>query len=397
MTTDLDQARQTFEASQDFTIGLEEEFGLLDPQSLSLVNEFERIFELAQRDDVLADSVAGELISSEIEIRSGKGSDFGDAVARQQERRNRLFELTAREGVALGATGTHPWSPWREQHIIDTPHYRRVEEGLKYVAWRNNTFSLHVHVGLQGPDRAVAACDALRPVLPTLLAASANSAWVEGVFSGLHSARSQIFTRSFPRCGVPDFFGSWQAYEEYVAFLFATNSIVEHTQLWWSVRSHFGFGTVEVRIMDAQTRADESTALAALATACVAQAAIDYDAGLRPEAVPSRLIEENTWRAIRYGLSGRLIDLAAGEEIPATAAVERLLEWTAPAREAARLDPHLDGLHRALDAGNGAERQWRRHEAGEPARETLAAAVAETRATYARAAQAVGSGQEVTG
>ena len=181
--------------------------------------------------------------------------------------------------MALGATGTHPWSPWQEQQIIDTEHYRRVEEGLKYVAWRNNTFSLHVHVGVRGPDRAVAVCDALRPVLPTLLAASANSAWVEERFSGLHSARTQVFTKSFPRCGVPDFFGSWKTYGDYVAFLLRTNSIVEHTQLWWSIRPHFGFGTVEVRIMDAQSRADESTALAALATGCVIQAALDFDAG----------------------------------------------------------------------------------------------------------------------
>jgi glutamate---cysteine ligase / carboxylate-amine ligase len=385
MTLDLDKARQVFESSTDFTIGLEEEFSLLDPETLSLVNEFERFSAIALRDDLLADSVAGELISSEIEIRSGKGADFADAVYRQQERRHRLFDLAAREGLALGATGTHPWSPWQEQRIIDTPHYRRVEEGLKYVAWRNNTWSTHVHIGVRGPDRAVAVCDALRPLLPILLAASANSAWVEDRFSGLHSARTQIFTRSFPRCGVPDFFGDWKTYADYVSFLVRTNSIVEHTQLWWCVRPHPGFGTVEVRIMDAQSHADESTALAALATACVVQAALDHDEGISVDPVPGRLIEENVWRAIRFGLDGKLIDLATEREVPAAAAVERLLEWTAPARETARLDSHLDGLQAALDSGNGAQRQWRRHEAGGDARETFAAAVEETRSSYARA------------
>jgi carboxylate-amine ligase len=393
MTFDLEEARQTFESSADFTIGLEEEFALLDPETLSLVGAFERLQEAAQGDELLAESLCGELIASEIEIRSGPGADFADAVSRQEERRSRLFELASSNGVALGATGTHPWSPWQEQRIIDTPHYRRVEEGLKYVAWRNNTFSVHVHVGISGADRAVAICDTLRPVLPTLLAASANSAWVEGRFSGLHSARSEIFTRMFPRCGIPDHFGSWGAYEEYVAFLVRTRSIMEHTQLWWSVRPHLAFGTVEVRITDAQSRAEESTGLAALATACVAQAALDYDDGVRPEPLAGRFIEENFWRAIRYGLDGALIDFRGGHEVPAVAAVEELLRWTAPAREALKLDAHLDGLVAALESGNGAQRQWRRHEEGEGLLDSYAAGVEETCSTYAGAARELCGGR----
>ena len=157
---------------------------------------------------MLADSIAGELISSEIEIRSGAGADVEDARARQSEARRRLFALAAAQGVALGATGTHPLSDYREQHIIDTEHYHRVEDGLKYVAWRNNTFSVHVHVGVRGADRAVRVCDRLRPVLPLLLALSANSPYIDGRDSGLHSGRSQTFTKSFPRCGIPDVFGS---------------------------------------------------------------------------------------------------------------------------------------------------------------------------------------------
>ena len=180
LTPSTTAAREVFESSTDFTVGLEEEFALLDPDTLSLSNVFEEIRAEADADDLLADSVAGELIASEIEIRSGKGEDFADALERQHERRRRLFALAESRGVALGATGTHPWSPWQEQRIIDTPHYRLVEEKLKYVAWRNNTFSNHVHVGIRGADRAVAVCDALRPVLPVLLAASANSPWVGG-------------------------------------------------------------------------------------------------------------------------------------------------------------------------------------------------------------------------
>ena len=389
MTIDLDQARAIFEASTDFTVGIEEEFALLDPGSLGLVSAFERMAEEAKSDDLLAESVAGELISSEIEIRSGKGGDFNDAIARQIARRERLFALAAREGVALGATGTHPWSDWRDQHIIDTPHYARVEQELRYVAWRNNTFSLHVHVGVNGADRAMAVCDALRPVLPTLLAASANSAFVEDVFSGLHSARTEIFTRMFPRCGVPDHFGDWRTFADYVELLERVGSIVEHTQLWWSVRPHLGFGTVEVRIMDAQSRASESTALAALATGCVAQAALDFDAGARPTELPARLIEENLWRAIRYGLDGKLVDFEREAEVPAPAAVEPLIEWAGPACTLLGIEHHLYALTAALANGNGAQRQWRRHQAGESAREIFGADVAETCSTFGEAGAGV--------
>ena len=199
---DVAAARDLFEASTDGTVGIEEEFALLD-QTLRLTPAFERLRDAGLQDPILQDAIAGELISSEIEIRSGRGEDFEDARRRQHEARRRLFTLAAQQDVVLGATGTHPLSDYQEQHIIDTPHYHRVEDGLKYVAWRNNTFSLHVHVGVQGADRAVRVCDRLRPVLPLLLAISANSPYVDRIDSGLHSARTQIFTKSFPRCGDP--------------------------------------------------------------------------------------------------------------------------------------------------------------------------------------------------
>ena len=187
---DVATARETFEDSADFTVGIEEEFALLDPETLALVPRFELLRDAAAGDPVLGPSIAGELISSEIEIRSGRGADVDDARTRQAEARRRLFALARAHGVGLGATGTHPLSDYREQHIIDTEHYQRVEDGLKYVAWRNNTFSVHVHVGVRGADRAVRVCDRLRPILPTLLAISANSPYVDERDSGLHSART---------------------------------------------------------------------------------------------------------------------------------------------------------------------------------------------------------------
>lgn len=373
---DMARAREVFEASEDFTVGIEEELQILHPETLALEHRFDELHDAAQADPVLAQSVAGELIQSEIEIRSGRGATFVDAVAAQGEARTRLFRLADERGLRLAATGTHPWSPWQEQRIIDTEHYRRVEEGLKYVAWRNNTFSLHVHVGIRGADRAVAVCDRLRPVLPQLLAVSANSPFLDGRDSGLHSARTQIFTKSFPRCGVPDPWGSWQAYADFVDLLVGTSSIVEHTQLWWSVRPHHSFGTVEVRICDAQSDADASTALAALIVACVAQAAADHDEGVPFDDPPPRLVEENMWRAIRHGLDGRTIDLGRIEEVPAAAIPERLLEWTAPARSALGIEPAVGGE-------NGAQRQRRALAGGAAMEDVFAAEVELAARTYA--------------
>jgi carboxylate-amine ligase len=279
MTLDLDAAREAFAASSDGTVGIEEEFQILDPASLDLVPRYEELHAAAQDDPVLVTAVAGELIQSEIEIRSGRGEDLRAAVAQQREARRALFGLAEARGVALGATGTHPFADYRDQLNIQTEHYRRVVEGLQWVARRNNTFSLHVHVGIRDADRAVRICDRLRPVLPLLLAVSANSTGLDARDSGLHSARSQSFTKVFPRCGIPDAYGSWAAYADYIDLLRATNSIVEYTQVWWSVRPHFSFGTVEVRICDAQSTAQESEGLAALITACVLQAGRDLDDG----------------------------------------------------------------------------------------------------------------------
>src|SRR4051812_37849454 len=367
---DLEAAREVFEASQDLTVGIEEEWALVDPETLDLVPRFEVLQAAAADDPVLGVAVAGELISSEIEIRSGRGEDLAHARELQREARRRLFALADAHGVALASTGTHPLSDYREQHIIDTPHYHRVEEGLKYVAWRNNTFALQVHVGVKGADRAIKACDRLRPVLPTLLAISANSPYVDRIDSGLHSARTQIFTKSFPRCGVPDPFGGWAPWHDYIDLLLRTNSIVEFTQLWWSVRPHHAYGTIEVRICDAQTTAPEAEGLAELIVGCVAQALREIDAGETPPDVPGHLIEENMWRALRHGQDGRLLDLEAPriEEYPAGEAADRLKAWT--------------GVDVALPELNGAQRQRRLIDGGASPYEVFKVCVDETRATY---------------
>ncbi|HEX3240218.1 MAG TPA: YbdK family carboxylate-amine ligase [Solirubrobacterales bacterium] len=378
MSLDLDLARERFESSTDFTIGLEEEFAILDPATLELAHRFEDVYAACEKDEVLAEAAAGELIASEVEIRSGRAESMAEAIALQGERRTRLFALVAEMGLALGSMGTHPWANYLDQRIIDTPHYNLLREDLGYVAQRNNTWSLHVHMGVRGADRAIAVCDWLRELLPLLLAVSANSPFLDRRDSGLHTVRTETFTRTFPRCGVPSPFGDWQRYADFIGTLERTGSVVESTQLWWSVRPHHSFGTVEVRICDAQTRGEESTALAGLIAACIAQTALDYDElGYEGRGGPlaDREIEENLWRAIRHGAGGRMIDFRAGVEVETRALLDSILEWTAPARSQLGIEvnlPDRNGAQRALEALAG----------GASIEEIYREAVAETQRTY---------------
>jgi glutamate---cysteine ligase / carboxylate-amine ligase len=352
----LEQARAAFDSGTDLTVAVEEEFALLDPGTLSLVNRFEDVKAAAAGTSV-DEHLVGELIASEVEVRTGRCSTFAEAAELMGTRRAQLAELTGGLGLALGATGTHPWSRWQDQRIIDTPHYRRNDELLRYVVWRNNTFGLHVHVGLRGADRAIAVHDGLRPFLPHLLALSASSPLVEGVNSGLHSARTEIFTRMFPRCGVPDPYGSWAEFDAYVRLLYETSSIDEHTQIWWSVRPHLAYPTVEMRICDGQPDLGEARSLAAFVYGLTARVARAVDEGEPLPDPPPRLIEENMWRAIRYGLSGGLLDPGTLEVRPARAELERLAEWIAPVGEELGLQP-------AVPSANAAERQIARAEEG---------------------------------
>jgi glutamate---cysteine ligase / carboxylate-amine ligase len=355
----LQFAREGFEAGQDLTVAVEEEFAILDPSTHGLVNRFEEFAEAAVGTE-LEGHLVGELIASEVEVRTGRCETFGEAAAKMVERRQQLLELAGRLDAALCGTGTHPWSPWQEQRIIDTPHYRRNDEILRYVVWRNNSFGLHVHVGIRGADRAIAVTNALRSFLPELLAFSASSPFVEGVYTYLHSARTEIFTRMFPRCGVPDVFADWGDYESYVRFLYDTGSITEHTQIWWSVRPHLAFPTVEIRICDGQPEPGEAQTLAALLYGLTARIARAIDEGEPLPAHPHHLIEENLWRAIRHGLSESFIDLEKREVLETRKRLEQLLGWISPVADELGISSYL-----AVPERNAAERQIALCEAGE--------------------------------
>jgi carboxylate-amine ligase len=372
----IELAREQFEEATDLTLAVEEEFAVLDPETLGLVNRFEDIQGAAEGTELGA-NLAGELIASEVEVKTGRCETFDEAARRMAERRAQLLSLCDSLGIALGATGTHPWSPWQAQRIIDTPHYRRNDELLKYVVWRNNTFGLHVHVGIRGADRAVAVCNALRTYLPDLLALSASSPFVENCFTHLHSARSQTFTKMFPRCGIPDAFADWREYEDFLRYLYGTGSVTEHTQLWWSVRLHLAFPTVEIRICDGQPELTEAMSLAALIYALTARIARAHDEGEPLQVHPNRLIEENFWRAIRYGLPGELLDLNHTAELrkrPARAALEELVTWVLPVAQELGIASYLD-----VPAANAAERQIARYSDGASLEEIYTEQVARTR------------------
>jgi carboxylate-amine ligase len=365
----IEASRASFEEATDFTLAVEEEFAVLDPGTHDLVGRFEEL-QAAARGGVLEEHLVGELIASEVEVRTGRCETWAEASARLGERRAQLVELADSLGIAVASTGTHPWASWKDQRIIDTPHYRRNDEILRYVVWRNNTFGLHVHVGIRGADRAVRTFSTLRNYLPELLALSGSSPFVEDVDSGLHSARTEIFTKMFPRCGIPDSFASWREWEDYLRFLYDTGSITEHTQVWWSVRPHLAYPTVETRICDAQPTVEEARTLAGFSYALTCRIARALDDGEPLPDHPHRLIEENFWRAIRYGLTGGLIDLSTGDVRPAREHLQRLADWIAPVADEL-------GVPLVVPESTSSERQRARLEEGATLREIYAEQVIE--------------------
>jgi carboxylate-amine ligase len=374
----LAEAPARFDASTDLTLAIEEEFQILDRETLALRNGFRELQAMAAGTP-LEEHLAGELIECEVEVKTGRCETFAEAARLTVERRRQLYEIADRLGVELCSTGTHPWSLWKDQSIIDTPHYQLVEESLRYVAWRNNTFGIHVHVGVQGADRAIEAMNRLRSILPDLLALSASSPWTDGRETFLHSTRTQHFTRMFPRCGIPEPFDGWADYDAFCRFLLDTGSIREHTQIWWCVRPHQSFGTVELRNADGVPDVREAIAISAFGYLMAARTLRGIDEGEPAPVHAGRLLEENMWRAIRHGLSGELIDLGARRSVPAAERIRLLIEDAAPEVRSLGLAPFLAPIDRMLDEGNAAQRIIRRLHDGATLQETFAEQVRETR------------------
>jgi carboxylate-amine ligase len=379
-STLLRGVRERFEESTDFTIGIEEEFQILDPVTLGLSNRYEEL--VAAADDDLAHHLDGELIASEIEFKTSAVSRFSEAARQLAWGRRALCDTAERLGAQIAITGVHPFSHWTEQRIIDTPHYRLVVGDLGYVAWINNTWALHLHCGVRGADRAIQVATRMRSVLPELLALSANSPIFGGRDTLLASTRAELFIKNLPRCGIPDAFADWGEYARHIALLERTGSIREPTQIWWSVRPHHRFGTVEVRICDGQTELGDALAVTALIVALIAEFCVQIDDGQELPVHPRSHIDENLWRAERYGLEGELIDLDTGRARPTRSAIDELLEITRHRHVDLDIGPWIDRAADMLLNGNGAMRQRALHaELEGDLRAVHADAVARTRAS----------------
>ena len=334
------------------TLGAEEELWLAHPETFKLADGAQKILALEP-----ATLFSGELIDCEIESNTGVHEQPAGVLADLVSRRRILLGHAEQLGRVLGTSGTHPIGDWREQEIIDKPHYQRLQKKLGWLIRRNNTFSLHVHYAVQGRGKAVYLFNRLREYVPHMLALSVNSPFWQGEYTDMHSARVLMFSRAYHRAGLPGPFGSWMEYTDYVDYLTRADLIDTLGEIWWDVRLHPGLGTVEIRAFDAQTDVVRNEALVALSAALCDVLALEYDSGWPMPIIPNREIEENKWSAQRYGLEGIFIDHETHEAVETRTAVETLVRRLSKATYR-----DLSGVERALGGPTGSVRQlevWR--------------------------------------
>jgi carboxylate-amine ligase len=337
-----------FGKSTPFSLGIEEEFQLVSPESYELVPRFEEVAAAAGDE-----RVHQELMTSVLETATGVHDRVADAIAEVREIRAHLHNAAAQHDVLIASAGTHAFSRWEHQEITEAPRYQELVEGLQWVAKRVAIFGLHVHVGVDDPDRAVQIASQLRNWLPELLALSANSPYWHGRDTGLASARTQIF-ETMPRSGIPPRFESFAEFEELVARGVAAGFFPEYTHIWWDVRPHPKLGTIELRVCDAQTRVASVSAIAALTQSLVATLAE------RPVPVqPRLLIAENKWRAVRHGLDADLFDLTKDTSCPARDALRQAVELATPAAGRLGCEAELAEIEQLLERGSGSDEQRR--------------------------------------
>ena len=351
----INRAPERFANSKDFTVGIEEEFALLDPESLDLTPEFDRVHNAALEAGLGA-LVAGELLASEIEFMTSPCATWADVSHELIELRGTVADIIRSVGLVCATGGTHPWADYREQEIIDAPYYAKLVDRMQYVARRNNTFGLHIHVGVQGGDRAVRVATALRDYQHLMLALSGSSPFLDGVDTGLCSARSMVFSRNFPRGNIAPAFATLEEYRSYLTYLRDVGSIFTPNQVWWGARPHIRHGTVEFRMFDAQPDVRDSAAFAAFALGLVADLVEQYDAGELPDVQPDHLVDENLWRALRFGTDAEFIELPHARTCHARDAIESALDR---ARNA--------GARAGLDIGEGLDRVQEMTDRGSPA------------------------------
>jgi glutamate---cysteine ligase / carboxylate-amine ligase len=357
-----------------YTIGIEEELMIVDPEGYGLVNAIESLLEDAEDGEIKP-----ELMESVLEISTHPAPNTAQAGEQLRRLRAQVRGKAAGRGLTIGSAGTHPFAMWEDQRIVARPRYRELVTALRFVARQELIFGMHVHVAVDDPDKAIHVANGMRVHLAVLLALSANSPFWRADATGLLSSRTPIF-RTFPRVGIPPHYRDWEHYQSEIAFMVDSGVMEDYTWLWYDVRPHPKFGTVEVRVCDSQTRVEHTLALAALVQAMVKELAEHFDAGGRLGVYPWQMLDENKWLAARHGLEGELVDLPSSERVATKALAQRLVDRLREHAQDLGSAAELEAIEDLLARGNGAQRQMVVYEANHDLREVMAEIVAATAA-----------------
>jgi carboxylate-amine ligase len=341
----------------DYTLGIEEELMILDGDGLGLTQAMEELL-----GDAESGEVKPELHESVLEIATEPCANLTEAAGSLRSLRTQVRERARAKGLAIASAGAHPFSKWEDQRISGRERYRELVADLRWVARQELIFGLHTHVGISDPDTAIHVANGMRVHVPILLALSGNSPFFRGEDTGFASARTPVF-RQFPRVGIPPLYRGWEDFERRIGFMEEAGVIKDHTWLWYDVRIHPGFGTVEIRACDAQTRVEHTLALTALTQAMVRELAEHHRSGAELQDYPPEMLDENKWLAARHGLDGELVDLPGTDRLPARALAERLLDRLREHAQDLGAEDALDGIRDILDNGTGAARQRKVYEA----------------------------------
>ena len=342
-----------------YTLGVEEELMIVDPDSMELVSAVEEM--IVSVPSETEGQVKPELLQSVLEIATDVCRNAAEAAGQLEELRRRVRETAESKGLTIGSAATHPFARWEDQRIVERERYHEIVAALGFVARQELLFGLHVHVGIDDPDKAIHVANGLRVHLPVLLALSSNSPFWRGQPTNLMSCRTPIF-RLLPRVGFPPRFESWAEYCDRIEFMREAGAIPDYTFLWWDVRPHPNLGTVEVRSCDAQTRLEHTVGIAALIQAMAKELSEHFDLGYQLSPFPAELLEENKWLAARYGLHGELIDLPSSNRVATAELARRLVERLRPHARELGAERELEGITDLIERGTGADRQlaeWR--------------------------------------
>jgi glutamate---cysteine ligase / carboxylate-amine ligase len=337
-----------------FTLGIEEEFQLIDPETRDLRSHVQQLLESGK--DIFKDQLKAEMHQSVIEVGTNICQDIQEARREVVQLRSQLAKIARQNGLTIAAAGTHPFARWQDQLITPHPRYEEIIEDLQQVARANLIFGLHVHVGIEDRETAIHIMNAARYFLPHIFALSTNSPFWEGRNTGFKSYRSKIFDR-FPRTGIPDHFGSLSEYDNYIKLLIKTRCLDNAKRIWWDIRMHPFFNTLEYRICDVPMSVEETLTLAALCQAVTAKLYKLIKKNLGFRLYRRLLISENKWRAARYGISGKLIDFGKQEEVDCAALIHELLEFIDDVADELGIRGQLAYVEEILRNGTGADRQ----------------------------------------